>query len=246
MTEVTVGQVDKDRPGLVLCPGVLNDARVFAPQIAALGDRVDGLVADVTAHDSLVEMAARVLARAPRTFALLGFSMGGYVALEILRQAPARVARLALLDTSARSDTPAQSAMRRALIQLAQTGTFKGVTPRLLPRLVHPARLDDPTVTEPIFAMAADTGRDGFLRQQAAIMARPDNRPLLSSIRIPTLVLCGRDDQLTPAELSEEIAVGVPGARLILIDACGHMSPLEQPAIVTAALEEWLFGGWST
>jgi pimeloyl-ACP methyl ester carboxylesterase len=231
-----------DRPALVLCPGVLNDGRVFAPQLAVLAGRVDAAVADVATHESLVDMASQVLARAPPTFALAGFSMGGYVALEILRQAPERVTRLALIDTSARPDTPAQSAMRRALIKLAQAGTFKGVTPRLLPRLVHPARLDDADVTGPIFAMAADTGRDGFLRQQAAIMARPDNRPLLASIGIPTLVLCGRDDQLTPAELSQEIADAVPGARLILIDACGHMSPLEQPAIVTAALQEWLFG----
>jgi len=231
-----------DRPALVLCPGVLNDGRVFAPQVAGLGDRADIVVADVAARDSLVDMAAEALARAPRTFALLGFSMGGYVALEILRQAPARVTRLALLDTSARPDTPAQSAMRQALLQLARTGTFKGVTPRLLPRLVHPARLDDATVTGPIFAMAADIGRDGFLRQQVAIMARPDNRPLLPSIHIPTLVLCGRDDQLTPPELSEEIAAAVPGAWLVLIDACGHMSTLEQPSAVTAALEEWLFG----
>ena len=229
-----------DRPALVLCPGVLNDGRVFAPQLAALGDRVDVTVADVATHDSLVDMARLVLARTPQRFALAGFSMGGYVALEIIRQAPERVSRLALLDTSARPDTPAQSAMRQALINLARTGTFKGVTPRVLPRLVHPARLDDPDVTGLIFAMAADTGRDGFLRQQAAIMARPDNRPLLASIRIPTLVLCGRDDQLTPPELSHEIAEAVPGAQLILIDACGHMSPLERPSTVTAALEAWL------
>ncbi len=230
-----------ERPTLVLCPGLLNDARVFAPQIAALGSRVDCLVADLAAHESLVEMAAAMLAQAPPRFALLGFSMGGYVAFEILRQARDRVTRLALLDTSARPDAPEQTAQRQAMLRLAQTGAFKGVTPRLLPRLVHPSRLDDPSVTEPIFAMATSIGRDGFLRQQVAIMGRPDNRPLLASVSVPTLVVCGRDDQLTPPALSQEIAAAVPDAELIVIDDCGHVAPLERPDVVTAAIETWLF-----
>lgn len=229
------------RPALVLCPGLLNDGRGFAPQIAALRDRVDLMVADVAAHDSLAVIAAAALARAPERFALLGFSMGGYVAFEMFRRAAGRVTHLALLDTSARPDTPEQTAQRRAMLRLAETGAFKGVTPRLLPRLVHPSRLKDPSVTEPIFAMATDIGLDGFRRQQSAIMNRPDNRPLLASIEVPTLVLCGHDDQLTPPELSEEIAASVAGARLALLGRCGHVSPLEQPAAVTAALENWLF-----
>lgn len=231
-----------DRPALVLCPGLLNDGRVFAPQMAALSGRVELLVADVARHESLVDMAAATLARAPRRFALLGFSMGGYVAFEMLRQAAGRVTRLALLDTSARPDTPAQTAQRKALLRLAQLGTFKGVTPRLLPRLLHPSRLEDPVVTGPIFAMAAEIGRDGFLRQQGAIMARPDNRPLLPAISVPTLVLCGRDDQLTPPALSQEIAAAVPGATLVVADTCGHVAPLERPEVVTPAVEGWLFG----
>jgi pimeloyl-ACP methyl ester carboxylesterase len=228
------------RPALLLCPGLLNDGRVFAPQVAALGDRVNIGVVDVASHDSLVDMAAAALARAPRRFALLGFSMGGYVAFEILRQAPDRVTHLALLDTSARPDTPEQIAQRRALLRMAEIGKFRGVTPRLLPRLVHPARLDDPAVRDVIFAMAADIGAGGFLRQQTAIMGRPDNRPLLASIDVPTLVLCGRDDQLTPPHLSEEIAAAVPGASLVLVDSCGHVAPLEQPDAVSTALGRWL------
>lgn len=225
---------------LVLCPGLLNDARVFAPQMAALDGRADIVVADVAAHDSLVGMAETALSRAPARFALAGFSMGGYVALEMVRLAPERVTRLALLDTTARPDTPEQTAQRRALLRLAEIGKFRGVTPRLLPRLVHASRLDDPAVTGPIFAMAADIGREGFLRQQVAIMGRPDNRPLLASIRVPTLVLCGRDDQLTPPALSQEMAAAVPGARLVLADSCGHVSPLERPEVVTPALAAWL------
>lgn len=230
-----------DRPTLVLCPGLLNDARVFAPQIAALGSRVDCMVVDLASHESLVAMASAALAQAPARFALLGFSMGGYVAFEILRRARERVTHLALLDTSARPDTPEQTAQRQAMLRLAQTGAFKGVTPRLLPRLVHPARLDDPSVREPIFAMAASIGRDGFLRQQVAIMGRPDNRPLLSSVLVPTLVMCGREDQLTPPSLSQEIAAAVPDAELVLIEDCGHVSPLERSEIVTTAIEAWLF-----
>jgi pimeloyl-ACP methyl ester carboxylesterase len=232
---------DDHRPALVLCPGLLNDGRVFAPQMAVLGDGADLVVADVAAHDSLATIAAATLARVPGRFALLGFSMGGYVAFEILRQAPSRITHLALLDTSARSDTAEQTAQRRSMLRLAETGAFKGVTPRLLPRLVHPSRLKDPSVTEPIFAMAADIGLDGFRRQQIAIMNRPDNRPLLPSVQVPTLVLCGRDDQLTPPDLSEEIATGIAGARLVLLERCGHVSPLEHPQAVTAALEAWLF-----
>lgn len=229
------------RPALVLCPGVLNDARVFAPQLEALAARVDCRVTEVAGHDSLPAIAAEVLAQAPQRFALLGFSMGGYVALEVLRQAPERVTRLALLCTSARPDTPEQAAQRRALLDLARLGDFKGVTPRLMPRLLHPSRLDDTALTAPILAMAASIGRDGFLRQQAAIMGRPDSRPLLPTIAVPTLVLCGRDDQLTPLALSEEIAAAVPGARLVVIDACAHVAPLERPDAVTAALSAWLF-----
>ncbi|MCW5747913.1 MAG: alpha/beta fold hydrolase [Alphaproteobacteria bacterium] len=229
------------RPAVVLCPGLLNDSRIFAPQLAALDGRIVAQVADVASHDSLGDLAAAILAPAPPRFALIGFSMGGYVAFEILRRARQRVTRLALLDTSARPDTPEQAAQRRGLLELARKGAFKGVTPRLMPRLVHPSRLNDATVTQPILAMAADIGRDGFLRQQTAIMGRPDSRPLLPSIDMPTLVLCGRDDQLTPPPLSQEIAAAVPGAHLVLIDDCGHAAPLERPAAVSAALEAWLF-----
>jgi pimeloyl-ACP methyl ester carboxylesterase len=223
-----------------MCPGLLNDGRVFAPQVAVLGDRADIVIADVAAHDSIVGMASAALARAPARFALAGFSMGGYVAFEMLRQAPERVTRLALLDTSARPDTPQQTAQRQALLRMAEIGRFRGVTPRLLPRLVHARHIEDPGVSGPIFAMAADIGRDGFLRQQVAIMGRPDSRPLLAAVAVPTLVLCGRDDQLTPPVLSQEMADAIAGATPVFLDTCGHVSPLEQPEAVTAALAAWL------
>jgi pimeloyl-ACP methyl ester carboxylesterase len=233
----------KTKTTLVLCPGLLNDGRVFGPLLDALGDSVSPVVADVAAGESVGALAGLALERAPERFALLGFSMGGYVAFEILRQAPGRVERLALVSTSARADTPEQTAQRQAMLRLSAIGQFSGVTPRLLPRLVHPARLDDAAVTAPILAMAAAIGREGFRRQQTAIMNRPDSRDTLGRIRVPTLVLCGRDDRLTPPDLSQEIAAAIPGARLVLVEACGHCVPLERPEAIAGAVAAWLSGG---
>ncbi|MGH6868454.1 MAG: alpha/beta fold hydrolase, partial [Methylocella sp.] len=150
------------------------------------------------------------------------------------------VYRLALLDTSARADTPEQISRRRDLIELAERGEFKGVTPRLLPMFVHSDRLNDKALTGAVTSMAERVGRDAFLRQQKAIIGRVDSRASLSNIRCPTLVLCGRQDILTPPALAEEIAAGIPGARLDLIDHCGHLSTMERPEAVTAELRQWL------
>ncbi len=225
---------------LILAPGLLCDRALWQAQIVALGDIAEIAVADVTRDASLAAMARRLLAQAPPRFALAGFSMGGYCALEVMRQAPGRVARLALLDTSARADTPEQTSRRRGLIELAEKGEFKGVTPRLLPLLVHPDRLKDTILVREVMAMAERIGKDAFLRQQQAIMSRIDSRPFLAEIRCPTLVLCGRHDALTPPALAEEIGAGIPGAQLDMIDHCGHLSPMERPDAVTAELRQWL------
>ncbi|SDB66090.1 alpha/beta fold hydrolase [Belnapia rosea] len=230
-----------DRPDLLLLPGLLCDAALWEAQLLGLGSLVRCHVADVAQDTSLAEMAARALAMAPPRFALAGLSMGGYLAFEILRQAPERVTRLALLDTSARADTPDQARRRRGLISLARSGLFRGVTPRLLPQLVHPDNLQGP-VGQAVIAMAERVGRDAFLRQQAAILGRPDSRPDLPGLRLPTLVAVGEADQLTPPELSEEIATGIPGARLHRLPGCGHLPPMEAPEAVTALLREWLAG----
>ena len=227
-------------PALVLLPGLLCDAALWEPQIRRFGDRVDCRVADLTLADSMAELARSVLDSAPERFALAGLSMGGYVALEIMRQAPERVQRLALLDTSARPDSPQQLKRRRALVALSRRGRFQGVTPRLLPQLIHPERLADSALTGIVMAMAERIGRDAFLRQQAAIMARSDSRPSLGRISCPTLVLCGRDDALTPLSLSEEMAAGIVGSRLAVIEQCGHLATLERPEPVNDALAEWL------
>lgn len=228
------------RTPLVLLPGLLCDAAIWAPQVAALADVADIAIGDLTQADSVAALAAQILDAAPPVFALAGFSMGGYVAFEIMRQAPARVSRLALLDTSARPDTPERAQQRRDLIRLAQRGDFKGVTPRLLPQWVHPDRLADPAFVEAIGAMTQRVGREAFIRQQTAIAGRPDSRPGLSRIRVATVVLCGRQDMATPVEAAREIAADIDAARLVVIERCGHLSTLERPAEVSAVLRGWL------
>jgi len=228
------------RTPLVLLPGLLEDAAVWGPQIEALADVVAPIVADLTRHDSIAAMAESVLATAPDRFALAGHSMGGYVALAIMRLAPRRVMRLALVDTAARADTPEQTERRQALLEMTKIGKFKGVTPRLMPMLVHSDRLEHKAVTDIIMAMAERIGAEAFRRQQTAIMNRPDARDQLPRIACPTLVLCGRDDRLTPLERSEEMAALIPGARLVVVDHCGHIPQLECAEQANAALRDWL------
>ena len=227
---------------IVLLPGLLCDHRLYAGQLPALEARGGVLVGDLTRRDSIPALAAQILDEAPPRFALAGLSMGGYVALEILRRAPGRVTRLALLDTQARADSEEGKARRRGLMALAEKGEFKGVTPRLLPLFVGADALNDPAITGTVQAMAESTGKDAFLRQQTAIMGRPDSRPHLRAIACPTLVLAGREDQITPPELQLEMAHAIPDATLVLLPRCGHLAPLERPEAVTRQLMGWLDG----
>lgn len=229
---------------LVLLPGLLCDGRLWRPQLAALSGSAGIHIADLTTADSVTGIAREVLSHAPPgRFALAGLSMGGYVALEIMRLEPARVRALALLDTSARPDTPEATEARRAAMLRARTD-LRGVITNLMPKLLHPAHVGDPALSEVIRAMAEEVGVTGFLRQQEAIIARPDSRPSLANIDCPTLVLCGREDALTPVEVHEELTAGIPGAELRIIGTCGHLSTLEQPAAVSAALQDWLVLAW--
>ena len=228
------------RPTLVLLPGLLNTRRVYAAQIAALADIADIVVPELTAYDSMTDMAEAVLAAAPDRFALGGFSMGGYVAFEVLRQAPQRVERLALIDTQPGPDTPEATARRRGFIEQTKIGRFHGVQPSLLPSLVHPSRLQDADVVQPILDMGREIGPEGFVREQKAIMGRPDSRPMLAEIDMPTVVICGRQDLAVPLARAEEMATTIPDARLAVLEVCGHMAPLERPAEVSAALRRWL------
>lgn len=225
---------------LLLLPGVLCDGALWQHQTETLRDIADITVADLTREDQAGLAAQRLLAQAPEEFALAGLSMGGYVALEIMRQAPDRVMRLALIDTSARPDTHEKIRFRQELIDLARTGQFKGVTPRLLPQLIHPDRLDDRPLTEAVLAMAERVGRDAFLAQQRLLMNRPDSRHDLGLIHCPTVVICGRQDGLTPLADSEEMAEKVRRGRLVVIEECGHLSTMERPQAVSAVLRYWL------
>jgi pimeloyl-ACP methyl ester carboxylesterase len=224
----------------LLLPGLLCDERLWRAQISALGDIAAAQVADLTGESSMSALAASALAAAPPTFALAGLSMGGYVAQEIMRQAPERVIRLALLDTSARPDTPEQTERRKGLLALARQGKFKGVTPRLLPFLIHRSRLNDQELVGTVMAMAERVGQSAFFRQQEAIMGRPDGRGDLTRIRCPTLVLCGEEDAITPVAVHEEMARAIPAARRATIPDCGHLSTLERPDHVSAELRRWL------
>jgi pimeloyl-ACP methyl ester carboxylesterase len=229
------------RARVVFVPGLLCDARLWRAQAEALAGRADCWIADATRSDTMAGLARDLLADSPfERFALAGLSMGGYAALEVVRQAPERVDRLALLDTSARADTPEQSQKRRDFIALTDRGRFVGVTDALLPLLIHPSRLADADLVAVVKAMAGEIGKEAFVRQERAIMSRADSRPLLPGIACPTLVLCGRQDALTPLERHEEIAAAVPGARLEVVEDCGHLSTLERPAAVNAALGCWL------
>jgi len=193
----------------VLVPGLNCSARLYADQIPALWRFGPLLIADHTRDDSMRAIAARILNAAPPRFALMGLSMGGYIALEIMSQAPARVAKLALLDTGARADTPEQTERRHSQIELAQTGRFGEIPEVMFPLLVHRNRHGDVELQEINRLMAQDTGPDAFARQQRAIMRRADLRPSLATIRCPTLVLVGDGDELTPPALAQEIAAGI-------------------------------------
>lgn len=225
---------------IVLVPGLNCSARLYAEQIPALWRFGPVTVADHTRDESMTAIAARILAAAPPRFALVGLSMGGYVALEIMRQAPQRVAKLALLDTGPRPETPEQTARRRPRIELAKTGRMTEVADVQFPLLVHPSRHGDQALRDLTRSMAEETGAAAFQRQQQATISRPDSRPSLSAIACPALVLVGDSDQVAPPALSEEIAAAIPGARLVVIADCGHLSTLERPQAVTQALVEWM------
>jgi pimeloyl-ACP methyl ester carboxylesterase len=226
---------------LILLPGLLCDATVWAPQKDALRGQFQ-----VTAwlhfygHDSLAGMAHELLKAAPPRFALAGHSMGGRVALEIMRAAPERVERLALFDTTATPATPGEPEKRRDMIELAQTAGMAALAARWLPMIVHPSRLTQPDFMSPLTAMICRATPEIFVRQVQALLNRPDYRPVLSQIACPTLVACGRDDLWSPVAAHQETAAAISGAKLAVIDNCAHMATVEAPQEVGNLLRDWL------
>ena len=227
---------------LFILPGLLEDADAFSGVIESLADTAACTVADLTRADSIAQMAVHALEQAPEGgINLAGHSMGGYVALEIMRTAPERVVRLALLNTNARPDSPESTENRRRLLALAEKDLAAAVA-ALLPKQMTAEHLGDAELTGTIGGMALAVGKEAFARQQQANIGRIDSRPFLKDIRCPTLVVAGAEDQIMPVELLRELAEGIPGARLEIIEDCGHMAPLEKPQEVAALLRDWLGG----
>lgn len=227
---------------LVLVPGLVCDEDVYADQVADLTRETDVVVPDLLTAGSIGDMAQVVLDSSAPRFALAGTSMGGYVALEVLRRAPERVERLALLDTSARPESAEQTARRRALLSLVDEQGLEAALERLWPTEVAPGRVDDVLLHDRFLAMGLRCGPEVLARQTGAIVRRADSRPDLARLDLPLLVLCGRQDAVTPLDGSQEIATLAPTARLVVLEDCGHLSTWEHPDAVSAALREWLTG----
>ena len=229
-----------DTMPILLIPGLASSARVYLPVLPALWRIGPVTIANHLRDDSIGAIARRILDEAPPRFALAGHSLGGYIAFEIMRQAPERVAKLALINTQARPDTPEGTANRRLQMAAAQSGHYDKAMEAFYTMLVHPTRRDDADLRKVTHAMFADVTPDEFVRQQTAIIGRADSRPTLSAIDCPTLVLTGDQDLLLPHHLSEEMAQGIAGAKLVTIPECGHMPQFERPEQTTAALVDWL------
>lgn len=230
------------KSGLVLLPGLLCDGALWASQVAALSDVAECWIPESLAQGSMHAMAHAVLRDVPfDRFALACLSMGGYVCMEIMRQAPQRISAFGLLDTRATADSPEETQRRHDLMRLAQTARgFQPVTTRMLPLLVHNSRLGDSALVEVVRGMAQRTGIDAYVRQQQAIISRPDSRADLKQIVVPSLVLCGRQDVLTTMSDHQEMACLIPGAEFVIIEECGHLSSLERPDEVNVALRNWI------
>ena len=233
---------------LVLLPGLMCDRAVWEPQIAALEGAWRCVVVDYGSTESLSAMAQRALAAAPSRFALAGHSMGGRVALEMLRSAPQRITRVALFDTGhqarpAGQAGEAEAAQRLGLLELARAQGMRVMGREWVQGMVHPDRLWDDPLIESILAMIERKTPEIFAAQIHALLARPSAEGVLRAIGCPTLIGCGRQDLWSPLARHEEMARLVPGADLAVIEHSGHMVTMEQPEQVTTALQRWLAGG---
>lgn len=228
-----------DRVPLVLLSGMLATAKVWAGVVSGLPEGLDVRHARIDLDDTVEEMARNVLASAPPRFAVAGHSLGGIVAMEVIRQAPTRVAGMALFNTSGGSGSPAQLAAWNQSLARIDAGEFGAVAEELAHATVPPERAD---LVERNLAMAAEVGRDGLRRQLQAQIARPDARAHLPRVAVPVLVVSGDEDEVSPTPLQEELVRTIPGARHLTVADCAHLSPLERPEQVLAALEDW----WQT
>jgi len=234
------------KTNLLLIPGLLCSPRLFTPQMAALADLAEIVVPDwrrapLAIWDSW-ESAARWIVdqMPPGKFALAGLSLGGMLAVEIMQVAADRVTKLALLDTSMRSQNETERAIRRARIRLAEEGHFELVLGLQLSRFLPAYRLPDKKLVDEVMAMCGEIGVEIYKRQEELAATRVDRRPDLPRIKCPTIVVCGRDDAATPLSLSEEIAKAIPAAALAVIEQCGHLISMEKPEETNLILSTWL------
>ena len=232
-------------PHLILVPGLMCDARVWEDQTRELGLSTTVTIPDHGSADSLGAMAEAIIAAAPARFAIAGHSMGGRVALEVFRRAPERVQGIALLDTAyaARAvgaEGEDEAAKRYALLDIAKRNGTRTMGAVWVQKMVHRDRLFETSLMDAILDMFGRKSRDIFAAQIKALLDRPDAEPLLARIKCPALVLCGRQDTWSPVEVHEQMAAKIRDSRLVVIEDCGHMSTMERPAEVTAAMREWL------
>lgn len=233
-------------PTLILVPGLMCDHAVWDPLLPHLDSVADCRIADNGTADSLVTMARQVLADAPARFAIAGHSMGGRVALEVVRQAPGRVTHLGLLDTGYRERAAGaageeEATKRHALLDIARRDGVAAMAREWVQGMVAPARLQDQALIDDIITMFARRSADIFAHQIKALLARPDASGVLASLRMPTLLLCGREDSWSPPVQHEEmLRLAGAVAKLVVVEHAGHMSTQERPAEVAAAMRDWL------
>lgn len=228
------------RPALVMLSGHLCSEKLWENQIKAFSEHFECIPYVFRKGDSIEDFATQVLDTAPLEFSLAGLSMGGYVAFEIMRRAPLRVQRLALLDTSAEADTPERTAQRYIDMKMADDVGLEEFAKTLPGRWMHPRQASQESFCQAILEMVLSVGHVAQKQQQRALMHRIDSFATLPTIKCPTLILCGRQDMATPLAMHEDMAKLIPDSRLVVIEECGHLSTMEQPEAVNAALQNWL------
>lgn len=227
-------------PPLLLLPGMMCDARLFAPQINEFSADYPVMVAPLTGRSTITELSQDILSNAPSQFALAGLSMGGIVAMEIIRQAPERVLSLALIDTTPTADSAARAIERDAQIDRVRKGGLRSVMRDEMKPNYLADGLNKDQVLDLCMEMANALGVDGFISQSRALQQRSDQRDILSTIDVPTLILCGEDDTLCPVERHEMMRDLIPNARLAIIPGSGHLPVLEQPKLTNKEIKLWL------
>ena len=224
----------------IFIPGLILTGDIFAAQLDGLTHPTAAKMADTLGRDSIMTIAEVALSLADGPLVPVGISMGGYIAMEMARLAPHRLAGIALLNTQHRADPPERRKQREATIDMAQSDRFRGVTRHLMKSFLSPAALEDETLVARVIAMAEEVGRENFVLQQRAILGRRDQTDTLGALAVPALVLGGGLDTLTPPQASRDIAALIPDAELVIMEQIGHLSTIEAPDEVTDILNAFL------